>query len=60
MSLLHLEHQKDGRLRLTLRVAVTPELVGWVLGFGGGVTILRPRELKDAVRTAAEDILVKT
>ena len=54
------ERQKDGRLRMTLTVAATPEVVSWLLGFGGGVTILRPRELKDAVRTAAERILNKT
>jgi len=51
---------KGGRLRMTLTVAATPELVGWLLGFGGGVTILRPQELKAAVRTAAERILTKT
>jgi len=55
-----LEPQKTGRLRMTLTVAATPELVGWLLGFGGGVTILRPQELKDAVRSAAERILSKT
>ena len=52
--------EKGGRLRMTLTVAATPELVGWLLGFGGGVTILRPQELKAAVRTAAERILTKT
>jgi predicted DNA-binding transcriptional regulator YafY len=55
-----LEPQKTGRLRMTLTVAATPELVGWLLGFGGGVTILQPPELKAAVRTAAEQILNKT
>jgi predicted DNA-binding transcriptional regulator YafY len=55
-----LEPQKNGRLRMTLTVAATPELVGWLLGFAGGVTILRPPELKAAVRTAAEQILNKT
>jgi predicted DNA-binding transcriptional regulator YafY len=54
------ERQKDGRLRMTLKVAATPELVSWVLGFGGGVTIVRPGELREAVRTAAERILNKT
>jgi predicted DNA-binding transcriptional regulator YafY len=52
--------QKDGRLLLTLKVAVTPELVGWVLSFGGGATVLRPDELRAAVRTAAERILART
>jgi predicted DNA-binding transcriptional regulator YafY len=54
------ELQKGGRLRMTLTVAATPELVGWLLGFGGGVTILRPADLKAAVRSAAEKILTKT
>ena len=54
------ELEKNGRLRMTLTVAATPELVRWLLGFGGGVTILRPTELKEAVRTAAEQILKKT
>ena len=55
-----LEPQKNGRLRMTLTVAATPELVGWVLGFGGGVIVLRPAELRAAVHTAAERILAKT
>jgi len=52
--------EKGGRLRMTLTVAATPELVGWLLGFGGGVTIIGPPELRGAVRTAAERILTKT
>jgi predicted DNA-binding transcriptional regulator YafY len=52
--------EKGGRLRMTMTVAATSELVGWLLGFGGGVTILRPLDLKEAVRTAAERILTKT
>lgn len=52
--------EKGGRLRMTLTVAATPELVGWLLTFGGDVTIIRPQELKAAVRTAAEKILHKT
>jgi predicted DNA-binding transcriptional regulator YafY len=52
--------EKGGRLRMTLTVAGTPELVGWVLSFGAGVTILRPADLRTAVRSAAERILAKT
>jgi predicted DNA-binding transcriptional regulator YafY len=52
--------EKSGRLRMTLTVAATPELVGWILNFGGGVTILKPPDLKAAVRTAAEQILTRT
>jgi predicted DNA-binding transcriptional regulator YafY len=49
-----------GRLRLTLKVAATPELVGWILSFGAGVQVLRPPELKAAIRTAADRILRQT
>lgn len=56
----HTTLEKGGRLRMTLTVAATPELVGWLRGFGGGVTIVRPADLKAAVRTAAEKILHKT
>jgi predicted DNA-binding transcriptional regulator YafY len=52
--------ENSGRLRMTLTVGATPELVGWLLGFAGGVTVLRPTELKAAMRGAAEKILAKT
>jgi len=49
--------EAGGRLRLTLKVAVTPELVGWVLGFGAGVRVLEPPALRTAVRETAQRIL---
>jgi len=52
--------QKDGRLRLILHVAATPELAGWILSFGGGVEVLKPLELKAALRAAADRILRQT
>jgi predicted DNA-binding transcriptional regulator YafY len=33
---------KDGRLRMTLKVADTDELVGWILSFGSHVWVLNP------------------
>lgn len=53
----HLTRLKDGRLRMTLRVAHTPELVGWILGFRGGVRVLRPPALTEDVRAEARKIL---
>jgi predicted DNA-binding transcriptional regulator YafY len=44
---------RGGRLRMTLRVADTRELVGWILSFGRGVKVLRPDELRDRVRQEA-------
>ncbi len=48
---------KDGRMRMTLEVADTPELVGWILRFGGGVRVVRPEELREKVREEARRIL---
>ncbi len=47
---------RDGCLNLEIRVADTPELVGWILSFGGGVRVVRPAELHDRVVAAASEI----
>ncbi len=47
---------KDGRLRMTLAVADTRELVGWVLSFGGGVRAINPPELRERIRGEARSI----
>ncbi|HWT78005.1 MAG TPA: transcriptional regulator [Candidatus Methylomirabilis sp.] len=51
--------EKDGRLRMTLKVAATPELVGWILSFGGGVRVIGPPELRKAVQATAERICAR-
>lgn len=48
---------KDGRLRMTLTVADTRELVGWILSFGSGVKVVRPDSLRTAVEGEAKKIL---
>jgi predicted DNA-binding transcriptional regulator YafY len=48
---------KGGRLRMVLQVADTRELVGWVLSFGSGVTVMRPDSLRRAVKEEAKSIL---
>lgn len=48
---------KDGRLRMTLTVADTRELVGWVLSFGSGVRVVQPDSLRTAVEEEARSIL---
>jgi len=47
---------KDGRLRMTLTVADTRELVGWVLSFGSGVRVVQPDSLRIAVEGEAKKI----
>jgi len=46
-----------GRLRMTLAVADSRELLGWVLSFGSGVTVLSPKSLQEAVQAEARRIL---
>ena len=48
---------RGGGIVMTLRVADTSELVGWVLSFGSQVTILSPEYLKGKVREEARKIL---
>jgi predicted DNA-binding transcriptional regulator YafY len=38
---------------MTLRVADTRELVGWILSFGRGVKVIQPVELRARVRQEA-------
>lgn len=48
---------KSGGLRMTLQVADSRELVGWVLSFGSGVQVIRPDSLQVAVKEEARSIL---
>jgi len=48
---------KDGRLKMSLQVADTRELVGWILSFGNGVRVLSPEALRAKVREEARKIL---
>lgn len=42
-----------GKMRMTVTVADSRELVGWVLSFGSGVLVLRPESLRTAVKQEA-------
>ena len=42
-------HRKDGSVDLSLDVAITPELVQWVLGMASEAEVMVPLELRDAV-----------
>jgi len=48
-----------GTLRMTLTVADSRELVGWILSFGSGVRVIRPAALRDAVVKEAQHIAAK-
>jgi predicted DNA-binding transcriptional regulator YafY len=47
---------KDGRLRITLKVADTDELVGWILSFGSQVKVIQPDGLREKVKEEAKQI----
>ncbi|MGH7320383.1 MAG: WYL domain-containing protein [Candidatus Rokuibacteriota bacterium] len=43
----------DGLLWMTLQVADTRELLGWILSFGGGIRVVSPPSLGERVRQEA-------
>ena len=49
--------RKDGRMTMTLAVADSRELLGWILSFGSGIRVIRPQSLADAVASEAKKIL---
>ena len=50
----HLSRLPDGSARLQMRVAITQELVTWILGYGGSVSIEGPLDLRASVLAAHE------
>jgi predicted DNA-binding transcriptional regulator YafY len=48
---------KDGRFRMTLKVADTDELLGWTLSFGSQVQVVRPESLREKMRDEAKKVL---
>lgn len=51
-----LKRVPGGKLRMTLTVADSRELVGWVLSFGGGVRVVKPESLRALVSDEAKRI----
>lgn len=48
---------KTSQLLMTLQVADTRELLGWILSFGSGVQVLKPERLQQAVKDEAKKLL---
>jgi len=48
---------KGGRLKMSLQVADTRELLGWILSFGSGVRVLKPDSLRQKVLEEARKIV---
>lgn len=51
---------KNGGLRMTLSIADTRELIGWVLSFGSGVKVLKPESLAEKVAEEARRIVMQS
>ena len=45
-----IESLEDGRLRLQVRLAVSQELIQWLLGFGSDVRVESPAKLVEQLR----------
>jgi len=52
-----LKRLQGGKLRMTLSVADSRELVGWILSFGSGVRVARPESLRTTVKQEAAKIV---
>jgi predicted DNA-binding transcriptional regulator YafY len=52
-----LKRLQSGKLRMTLSVADSRELVGWILSFGSGVRVARPESLRTTVKQEAAKIV---
>ena len=48
---------KDGRMKMTLTVADTDELLGWILSFGSQVRVVGPESLSLKIKEEAQNIL---
>ena len=51
-----LNELRDGRARLTLRLASLPEIERWVLSWGAHATVIRPDSLRNNLRDVATDL----
>jgi predicted DNA-binding transcriptional regulator YafY len=49
---------KNGGMMMSLTVADSRELVGWVLSFGSGVRVIKPEPLQKAVKDEARKVLM--
>lgn len=50
------EIDKKGDLILTMKVAITPELISWILGWRAYIKVLSPSELIDKIKKEADKI----
>lgn len=49
---------KEGHFLFHLRVAVSPNFLSWVMGFGGDMQVLSPESVKSEIKALAERVLL--
>ncbi len=52
-----LRELKSGGVELSLKLSSLAEIERWVLSWGGDATVVKPKELAEAVKNAAKKIL---
>ena len=57
MSRSNLRDLKGGGVELQMKLSSLAEIERWVLSWGGDAKVIRPKELIDAVRRSARQIL---
>jgi proteasome accessory factor B len=55
-----LRELRNGGVELTLKLSSLAEIERWVLSWGGDAKVLKPRELAESIRAAAQKILKPT
>ncbi|MCR4735773.1 MAG: transcriptional regulator [Treponema sp.] len=54
-----MEQKEDGSVYLKFTSNQRQQVLSWILGFGGAVTVLAPESLKQDVKKSAEEVLKK-
>jgi predicted DNA-binding transcriptional regulator YafY len=52
-----LKMQKDGSIRMTLKVADTVDFYSWILGWGEKIEVLEPKEVREEVTNTVEKMM---
>jgi len=47
---MHMKKRRGGRLEVSMKVSPGEELVHWLTGYGDGVKVLAPKQIRDEVR----------
>ena len=52
---IYIRDRRNGRFTFSAKALLSDGLVGWILQFGKGITVLSPKELSDTIAKAAKE-----